>query len=163
MSLCQTQNEYVFHVSTLLAMVSDDASDANLMELISLHPSINGCSEDEKRIIGVALSKMCRRELFGTHWRKHHATTAIDDGDPISILRHIGRMYRIGYMKYIDVKIASILENSDQLSERYIMFSFLNWIVQNRPLAKVKFKLAHIPGRSNYRDKVRNGEVMRQE
>ena len=43
------------------------------------------------------------------------------------------------------------------------MFSFLNWIVQNRPLAKVKFKLTHVPGRTNYRDKVRNGEVMRQE
>lgn len=152
----QETDKFLIHVSTLIRIFQD--GDKPLSECIA--DFIGGVSDEEITLIDTAVMKWMRHELYGTHGRDHHASAIIETKKPIDMLRHVGEMYFRGYLKYMDAEIASFLERHGYYTDRYVMFTFLEWVVKKRPLSKVKFRLNKKPGRVIIKEKCRAGSVI---
>lgn len=144
----------LLHVSSVQKIFQE--SDAGLGRAIS--EKIN-CQSHEGTI-NTAICKWIRDEIYGEHRREHHAIKQIHDADPIGMLKHIGRMVHVGYLKYVDDELAGILEKSEYYSDRYLMFTFLEWLRKNRPLSKLKFFVPQSDGLVVIKDKCRGGIVI---
>ena len=148
--------KYLIHATTLLKIFQ--GCDADISYAIG--NVIGGVDDRELSIIDVAVMKWMRHELYGSHGRDHHASAIIESKKPIEMLRHVGKMYSRGYLKYIDEEIAGFLEKHEFYSDRFIMFTFLEWIIKNRPLSKLKFRLEKKPGRIIIKERCRAGKVL---
>lgn len=152
----QEDEKYLLHATTVLTIFQ--VGDADLSHAIG--NAIGGVNDRELSIIDVAVMKWMRHELYGSHGRDHHASAIIESKKPIEMLRHVGKMYSRGYLKYIDEEIAGVLEKHEFYSDRFIMFTFLEWIIKTRPLSKLKFRLVKKPGRIIIKDRCRAGKVL---
>lgn len=145
------------HITTLINYFSL-AQTSDIVQVVE--DIIGTVNTAEYDIIRRAVLKWMRAELYGTHGRRHHALAYIDEKSPVELLRHVGDMIARGYMKYVPLEIATVLERHNFYSERFLVFTFLEWVHKQNVRSKVKFNLPAVPGRTGIRDSYRAGVIL---
>lgn len=145
---------FSIHAINLMKLLQKSDDGDLVQELLDLIPD---SSEDDRKPISKGIASWIRFEIYGSKWRSNVATTPAESLNPVDMIRHVGRMIKIGHLKYFDQRLAAIFEQHYKYSDKYLMLCFLEWVIAKNPYAKAKFKLQPKPNRISIKDQFKSG------
>lgn len=148
---------YSIHAINLMKLLQKSDDGDLVQEVMNL---IAESSEDDRKAISKGIASWIRFEIYGTNWRSNVATTPAESSNPVDMIRHVGRMIKIGHLKYFNERLAGIFEQHYKYSDKYLMFCFLEWVITKNPYGKAKFKLQPKPNRISTKDQFKNGSLI---
>ena len=148
---------FSIHALNLMKLLQKTDDGDIVSEILKLIPHT---SEEDRNQISKGIAVWIRFEIYGSNWRSNVATTPDESQNPVDMIRHVGRMIRMGYLKYVDTEIASIFENHYKYSDKYLLFCFLEWVISKNPYSKAKFKLQPHPSRISIKDQFKKGNLI---
>lgn len=145
---------FSIHALNLMKLLQKSDDGDLVQEVMNL---IAESSEDDRKAISKGIASWIRFEIYGAKWRSNVATTPAESLNPVDMIRHVGRMIKIGHLKYVDQQLATIFEQHYKYSDKYLMFCFLEWVITKNPYGKAKFKLQPTPNRISTKDQFVKG------
>lgn len=145
---------FSIHALNLMKLLQKSDDGDLVQEVMNL---IAESSEEDRKAISKGIASWIRFEIYGTKWRSNVATAPAESLNPVDMIRHVGRMIKIGHLKYVDQQLATIFEQHYKYSDKYLMFCFLEWVITKNPYGKAKFKLQPKPNRTSTKDQFVKG------
>lgn len=98
-------------------------------------------TEQEKNIIKNAVCRWIRFAFMGERYRPHHGRAAFKNNDTTGLIRHFAKCYGLGFLNYVSDKVKDFFVRVPQMSDKQMIFEFLELTKHIFINSRIKFKL----------------------